>query len=136
MNMPDMGKQIKVACAIIEHDGQILAAQRSATMSLPLKWEFPGGKIEPGESPRVCLLREVREELTVDIRILTALPHSTHHYPDFTVTLYPFRCVIAGGEIVLQEHCAIRWLPPFEMLDLDWAEADLPVIEDYLLRLR
>jgi len=134
MIMPDMRKHIQVACAIIEHDGLVLAAQRSSTMSLPLKWEFPGGKVEPGESPNACLQREVREELDIDIRIIAPLPPSTHHYAEFSVTLHPFRCVIVAGEIKLHEHCAIRWLPPLEMPDLDWAAADLPVIEDYLLK--
>ena len=125
-------KHIHVTCAIIERDGRILAAQRSATMSLPLKWEFPGGKIDPGETAEECLQRELLEELGVHVCLSKSLPNSTHHYPNFAITLYPFLCTIASGEIVLHEHTAISWLPPTELHSLDWAEADVPVIESYL----
>jgi len=125
-------KHIHVTCAIIEQDGLVLAAQRSAAMSLPLKWEFPGGKIDPGETPEECLRRELVEEMGVHVAVGKSLPASTHHYPTFAVTLYPFVCTIASGEIVLHEHSAIAWLPPLELPTLDWAEADWPVIEAYL----
>jgi 8-oxo-dGTP diphosphatase len=124
-------KSIHVACAIIELDGLVLAAQRSDTMSLPLKWEFPGGKLEPGESPEECLKRELREEMSVEIAVGRPLPPVTHSYCSFTVTLYPFICAIASGEITLHEHAAITWLPPEDLHTLDWAEADWPVIESY-----
>jgi 8-oxo-dGTP diphosphatase len=123
-----------VACAIIEKGGLVLAAQRSRTMSLPLKWEFPGGKTQSGESPADCLQRELREELGIAVGVREALPPSTHHYPTFTVTLYPFRCAGVRGEIVLHEHAAIAWVTREEMGTLDWAEADLPVIAEYLAR--
>jgi 8-oxo-dGTP diphosphatase len=123
---------IHVACAVIEKDGLVLAAQRSATMSLPLKWEFPGGKIEPGESPEGCLRREVLEELGLRVKVRRALPPHTHCYASFAVTLYPFICAIESGVIVLHEHEAITWLPPQRLRELDWAEADHPVIEAYL----
>lgn len=125
-------KHIRVSCAIIEHNGQVLAAQRSGIMSLPLKWEFPGGKIDPGESPQECLRRELIEEMGIGIRVGKGLPPSTHHYPTFTVTLHPFICAIESGEIVLHEHAAIAWLRPEELQGLDWAEADLPVLASYL----
>lgn len=124
--------QINVTCAILEREGLVLAAQRSASMSLPLKWEFPGGKIEPGESMIDCLQRELSEELDVCVEVGKSLPPTTHHYPTFTVTLYPFICAIQSGEITLHEHAAITWLPPQELHTLDWAEADIPVIEAYL----
>ena len=101
-------------------------------MSLPLKWEFPGGKIDPGESPEECLRRELVEEMGIHVSVGESLPANTHHYPTFTVTLYPFVCSIESGEIVLHEHAAIAWLPSVELHTLDWAEADLPVIESYL----
>ena len=125
-------RHIHVTCAIIERDGLVLAAQRSAVMSLPLKWEFPGGKIHPGESPEECLRRELLEELGIHVRVGKILPPSTHQYPAVIVTLYPFVCAIESGEIVLHEHAAITWLPAEELHSLDWADADLPVVEEYL----
>lgn len=125
---------LHVACAIIENNGLVLAAQRSAAMSLPLKWEFPGGKIKSGESSESCLHRELKEELGVSVRVREALSPSTHHYPSFTVTLHPFRCAIASGTLALHEHQAVRWLRPEELVTLDWAVADLPVIAAYLAR--
>lgn len=127
-----MKRHLHVACAIIERDGKVLAAQRSATMSFPLKWEFPGGKIEAGESPQECLNRELNEELGISVCIGTALSPATHVYPDFTVTLYPFTCRLAGGSITMHEHHALKWLAPEQMPELDWAAADLPVIRDYM----
>jgi 8-oxo-dGTP diphosphatase len=124
-------KHIHVACAIVENDGKVLAAQRSNAMSLPLKWEFPGGKIEPGESAEQCLQRELVEEIGIHVCVVKSLTINTHHYPTFTVTLYPFLCLIESGEIVLHEHSAIAWLPPEELTSLDWAEADLPIIDSY-----
>ncbi|MBT0664487.1 (deoxy)nucleoside triphosphate pyrophosphohydrolase [Geobacter pelophilus] len=129
-----VNNHIKVACAIIERDGLVLAAQRSAGMSLPLKWEFPGGKLEPGETAEQCLRRELVEEMGVQVRVGEALPSTTHNYQTFTVTLFPFVCTIESGEIVLHEHAAIAWLAPEELLTPDWAEADLPVIELLLQR--
>lgn len=125
-------RHLHVACALIERDGLLLAAQRSATMTLPLKWEFPGGKIEAGESPEECLHRELREEMEVSVEIGQALSSCTHHYPDFTVTLYPFVCQLTTAEIVLREHAEMRWLAAGDVLRLDWAAADLPVLKDYL----
>lgn len=125
-------KHIHVTCAIIERDGLVLAAQRSLTMNLPLKWEFPGGKINPGESPERCLKRELMEELGVHVTVGRELAQTTYNYPDCTVTLYPFVCSVASGEIVLHEHAAVRWLMPEELPGLDWAAADVPVVLAYL----
>lgn len=125
-------KNLQVACAIIEHDGKVLAAQRSERMSLPLAWEFPGGKINEQEAPEACLVREVMEELGLKVTVGLALPKVSHAYTDFSVTLYPFICAIAAGALTLHEHKAIRWLQPAELALLDWAEADLPIIAAYL----
>ena len=122
---------IHVACAIIEKDGKVLSVQRSETMSLPLKWEFPGGKIDEGEGPEQCLMREVREELGIEVVLVHALSPVSHQYPDFKVTLYPFICRITAGEVTLYEHKACAWLPPEKLHELDWAAADLPLIEGY-----
>lgn len=125
-------KHLHVACAIIEQDGTVLAAQRSATTSLPLKWEFPGGKIETGETSEECLIRELQEELGIGVTIDSALTPATHSYPEFTVTLYPFICRHAGGTIIMHEHHALKWIEPHRMPELDWAAADLPIIREYL----
>ncbi len=127
---------IQVTCAIIERDGFVLAAQRSAVMSLPLKWELPGGKIHQEESPSECLRRELFEELNIHVSVGKSLSVSNYQYPTFTVTLHPFICSIEEGEIVLNEHAAITWLAPNNLHSLDWAEADVPVIESYLVENR
>jgi len=124
-----------VTCAIIERQGLVLAAQRSAAMSQPLKWEFPGGKIRPGENPEACLHREIVEELGVQIDICKPLQPATHVYPALTVILYPFICSIANGELQLNEHAAVAWLPPGELSALDWSAADLPVVAAYCRQL-
>jgi 8-oxo-dGTP diphosphatase len=123
---------IHVACAIIEDNNLVLAAQRSERMSLALKWEFPGGKIEAGETAQECLQRELMEEMGITVYIDRQMPPSSHHYATFTITLYPFVCRLDKGEIRLTEHKGVLWIAPGEMLLLDWAEADLPVIAQYL----
>ena len=125
-------KHIHVTCAIIERDDLVLATQRSATMSMPHKWEFPGGKIDSGESAEECLHREIKEEIGIEISIARSMPTYTHHYPSFTITLYPFVCSIEKGQLILHEHADLVWLRPTELHTLDWAEADIPVLTAYL----
>ena len=124
---------IDVTCAlIIDNQSHLFAAQRSPSMSLPLKWEFPGGKIEKNESERECLIREIKEELNIGIEIIYNLPLITHSYPSITIRLIPFICKQVDGTITLKEHSDFKWLDTNELLDLDWAEADLPIINHYL----
>ena len=130
--MASLRRHIHVSCGVIERDGRILAAQRSESMSMPLKWEFPGGKIREGELPDSCLVRELVEELGIQVSVRDPLPTTTHHYPSFTITLFPFVCSIRSGDITLHEHAACTWLPPEKLASLDWAEADLPVLKSYL----
>ncbi|MBU0653030.1 MAG: (deoxy)nucleoside triphosphate pyrophosphohydrolase [Proteobacteria bacterium] len=130
-----MGKanriDIGVTCAIIERDGLVLAAQRGASMRMPLKWEFPGGKIEPGEGAEASLHRELMEEMGLRVVVKRTLPPSTHRYPAFTVKLHPFVCAIRSGKMTLNEHHAVVWLKPDDLPTLDWVEADLAVLEAY-----
>lgn len=134
--MAELGrKHIHVVCAVIERDGLALAAQRNAIMSLPFKWEFPGGKIKAGENSIECLRREILEELGVAITVIRPLSPTTHEYQEITVTLYPFVCAITEGKVQLHEHAAMIWLPPVELSSLDWAAADLPVLAAYLRQL-
>ena len=122
-----------VTCAIILNPkNQILVTQRSSTMHLPLKWEFPGGKIEANETPEACLIREIKEELNIDIEIIEGLNTNDHQYPDKFIRLMPFICRQTGGEIILKEHADYKWLDRKDLLDLDWAEADVEVVREYL----
>ncbi|MBI1920379.1 MAG: (deoxy)nucleoside triphosphate pyrophosphohydrolase [Geobacter sp.] len=130
--MSDRKIPLKVTCAIIEKEGKVLAAQRSERMSHPLKWEFPGGKLHEGESLEDCLVREIREELGIEVQPLVSLPPLVHHYDHISVELLPFICRIVQGEIVLHEHSEVSWLEPEELSSLDWVEADVPVFRSYL----
>ena len=122
---------IPVVCAVLEDTaGRVLVAQRPAHKHLALKWEFPGGKIEPGESPDHALVRELREELGCDTLVIRSLPRSTHDYGDVVIEMFPFVCRLAPTSPAPHphEHIAIRWVKPGELLTLDLAAADVPVV--------
>ena len=124
---------IKVSCAIIVNaNGLVLVTQRSKKMSLPLKWEFPGGKIEANETPEECLIREIKEELNIEIEITASLSPNDYQYPDKLIRLIPFICRQKDGEVVLKEHADYKWLDAKDLLDLDWAEADVGVVKAYI----
>lgn len=124
---------ILVTCAIIEHDEKVLCAQRSEKMKLPLKWEFPGGKVEKDEDLEACLKREIKEELGVEIKVIERLPFSTHSYPNSKVIkLIPFRCSLQTFEIDLKEHLKVEWASPTDLARYDWAEADIPIVRNYI----
>ncbi|GAB3012585.1 hypothetical protein GCM10027051_14520 [Niabella terrae] len=97
-------------------------------MKLPLKWEFPGGKIEAGESKEECLIREIKEELGVQIRIISALPVVHHKYPESEIRLYPFICAIETGSLHAREHIQFKWVEGKALLNFDLAAADLPIV--------
>lgn len=124
--------KIQVTCAIIENDNYILVVQRSIKMNLPLKWEFPGGKIENRESEQDCLKREIREELNIEIELIKKLTPSTYDYPNISIELIPFIAKQIGGKITLNEHADFKYLDKKDLLDLDWAEADIPIVKEYL----
>lgn len=123
-------KTIEVVCAIIIYDEKILAVQRGPQMSLPLKWEFPGGKIEKNETEEACIKREVKEELNIEILLLKKLTTSFFEYPNISVELIPFVAQYLSGELVLKEHQNYRLLSLSELNNLDWAEADLPIVKE------
>lgn len=126
---------LRVVCALIENDGHVLMAQRPAHKHLGGKWEFPGGKIEAGETAETALHRELREELGVTVDIVRNLAPHTHAYTTVTVQLIPFvaRLTAGSGEPQTHEHAALRWVPADQLTSLDLPEADLPIIADYLL---
>lgn len=123
---------IEVTCAIIYNEEKVLAVQRGETMSLPFKWEFPGGKIEKGETEEECITREIKEELNIDISLIKRLTPTIFHYPSATIFLIPFVARYMGGEIVLMEHENYLWLPKNELTELDWADADIPILKEFL----
>ncbi len=123
---------INVTCAIIYFNNKILVTQRSEKMKLPLKWEFPGGKLEEDESEIDCIKREIREEINIEIKVLEKLSNSIYDYGTFKVNLIPFISTYASGEIILSEHRDYKIIDKSELLDLDWAEADLPIVEELL----
>ena len=124
---------IDVTCAIIKSNGKILCVQRSESMGMPLKWEFPGGKVEEGESEEACLIREIQEELGLVSEIVERLTEKFHDYGNsLTIRLIPFICEILEGELSLKEHKQSRWLEKSELLGLDWAEADLPIAMNFI----
>lgn len=128
-----MIEELHVSCAIIEGGGLVLAAQRSAHMALPGKWEFPGGKIEKYESPAAALRREIQEELGVDIELMQELPpHPFPHKPGLQLVLWPFIARLHSDRIRLKEHQQVRWCSSEELQQLDWAPADWPVLRSYL----
>src|SRR5690606_29081076 len=118
-----------VTCAIIVQHGKILICQRSNTMDLPLKWEFPGGKVEPGEDEEATIVREIREELHLDIEVVKRLKPVEHDYPTFRIRLVPFIANVVAGELLLEEHADAKWVTVGELGQYDWAPADVPIVE-------
>ncbi|MEJ8802316.1 (deoxy)nucleoside triphosphate pyrophosphohydrolase [Pontibacter sp. H249] len=125
-------KDIKVLCGIIEKDGLVLITQRSKSMSQPLLWEFPGGKLEVGETEQDCLVREIKEELCISVTPQHKLKPVLHTYPDKIVELIPYICTFNRGTISLQEHLKYEWATPDKLRSYIWCPADIPVVEDYL----
>ncbi|KGP74267.1 (deoxy)nucleoside triphosphate pyrophosphohydrolase [Pontibacillus yanchengensis] len=124
-----MKKNIHVVGAVIVENNKILCAQRGATKSLPLKWEFPGGKIEDNETPQDALRREIDEEMECSVEIGEQVDHTVHEYDFGIVHLTTYYCKLLEGEPILTEHVAFKWLPNNELFKLDWAPADIPAIE-------
>jgi 8-oxo-dGTP diphosphatase len=123
---------INVTCAIIIKDNKILVTQRSELMKLPLKWEFPGGKLIEGETEIECIKREIREELSIEIEIHKQLTNSVFNYDNFIVNLIPFVTYYVSGDVKLTEHNQYKLLDPSELMNLDWAEADIPIVKEFL----
>ena len=121
---------IPVVCALIIRDDRVLIAQRPAGKHLALKWEFPGGKVEPGEEAAAALVREILEELGCEIEIVEALASARHRYERGEIELIPFVCKLAAGsrEPHPHEHVAVEWVRMADLISYDLAEADLPVV--------
>ena len=121
-------KTVHVAAAIILNDGKVLAAQRGYG-EFKDGWEFPGGKIEPGETPQEALVREIKEELDIEIEVKDFLETVEYDYPAFHLSMDCFFCAIKSGELVLKEHEAAKWLTVETLDGVDWLPADQGLVE-------
>lgn len=119
-----------VACALVDTDGRVLITQRPEGKSMAGLWEFPGGKVEPGESPEAALIRELTEELGIDTHAscLAPVTFASHGYDDFHLLMPLFVCRKWNGQPRLKEHQAMKWVRPVRLRDYPMPEADLPLI--------
>ena len=126
-------KHYNVVAAVIEVDGKVLCMQRGATRYSYTSnmWEFPGGKIEPGETPQQALHRELMEEMDLDVEVHELLATVTHDYPDFTITLAAYRCTASTTAFIMREHANSRWLPWNDLPSLSWCAADARLIDAF-----
>ncbi|QOW10824.1 (deoxy)nucleoside triphosphate pyrophosphohydrolase [Kaistella flava (ex Peng et al. 2021)] len=128
-------KKVEVVAAIIYFENKILCVQR-AKNKLPYiseKFEFPGGKIEKGETKKDALKRELLEELNVEANIKSLFLTVVHQYPDFELTMHSFICEVASKDITLHEHISQEWLSLTELRKLDWAAADIPIVDKLVM---
>jgi 8-oxo-dGTP diphosphatase len=118
----------QVTAAVIERDGRILLARRKGG-ALAGKWEFPGGKLEPGETPEACLRRELMEEFGVDTEIGAFVCSSKFEYKHLPIELLVYRASHLSGEFRLTDHSAIEWVKPEDLSKYDLSSADIPVVD-------
>ncbi len=118
-----------VAAAIIEHNGKILLARRRGDVPYPLLWEFPGGKVEPGEDPKNCVIREIREELGVEVAVAGIYDTVFHRYPERDVLVLAYRCHWISGEVRDLEVSAHRLVFPADTANFELLPADVPLAQ-------
>lgn len=124
---------IDVTCAIIRNEeNEVLIVRRGPGTDHPLRWEFPGGKINNGETAEDCIIREIAEELSMDIVIVSSLEPVEHDYGFRKIRLIPFICDTLDELPLLSEHVAFRWVGNDDLLKADFSEADIPVARQYL----
>ena len=124
-------KHYIVVAAVIRHGDKILCMQRDSSKHdyLSYKYEFPGGKVEVGETNEEALLREINEELDLDIVVEKEFITVEHEYPDFKLTMYSYLCQSPSLDFTLKEHVAFQWLMTAELKSLDWVAADIPIVD-------
>ena len=121
---------LEVVCAVVIREGAVLLCRRAAGMHLAGHWEFPGGKVEPGEDDRVALQREIQEELGCEVEVGASLPVVEHRYDELSIRLRPFRCVVEIGVPRALEHEEVAWFDPEAIRDLELAAADRRVWDE------
>lgn len=127
-------KHIEVVAAVILNNNQYLCVQRNSSKYdyISYKYEFPGGKVEENETNEEALLREIKEELNLEIQIEKHIITVDHTYPDFKISMHTYLCDSNNREITLNEHVNQKWLDKEDLPNLDWAEADVPIV-NYLI---
>ncbi len=126
---------LSVTCAVIRNEeNEVLIVQRGEASDHPYKWEFPGGKILEGESEDDCIIREIREELSMEIVICGRLPEVDHDYGNKHIRLIPFICDTLDELPLLSEHIDFKWVSEKDLLSFDYSEADIFVGESYARR--
>lgn len=130
-------KQVNVAAAIIINNNRILCVQRGPNKFeyISKKFEFPGGKIEAGESPQETVVREIHEELKMEVTVEQDFLTVNHEYPDFKIQMHSFICSTLTRELELSEHISFKWLDVSELKQLDWAAADIPIVDKLIKEL-
>ena len=123
-----MKKTYEVVAAVIEKDRKIFCAQRGPQKSLAYKWEFPGGKIEKGESHHEALIREIKEELKTLINVKNHIASTYYEYKDFNIFLHSYYCQVIEGDLEITEHIDSKWIDKDEIDKLDWAAADIETV--------
>lgn len=130
-------KHIEVVAAVFkDNQNKIYCAKRKDSGELALKWEFPGGKIEANESHQEALIREIKEELSVDIKVIDYIMTTTHQYNTFNLTMHVYYAKISYGSFILNEHVDHTWIDVHKLNTLDWAAADLPIVEHLMNELK
>lgn len=128
-----MKKTIKVVAAIIENENkEILCALRSPEMTLPNQWEFPGGKVEEGESLFEAIEREIQEELSCTVKAVDEFDENTHEYEKVIVNLIGIKCKLVEGTPVAREHSKLVYLKKENLNSLVWAPADVPIVKNLI----
>lgn len=122
-------KQIRVTCGVIEKDEKFLIVQRGENTQHALKWEFPGGKIDPGETEEECMIRELQEELAIEVEVLQRLKSIFKEDDNLLIELIPFKCRILNGEITLLEHLQMAWIEANTPVEYDLCEGDYGILE-------
>ena len=125
-----MKKTIEVAAAVIRREhGRILLARRAPGQAFAGKWEFPGGKLEAGETPEQCLARELREEFAIEVAVGGYVCSSRTEYANVIVEMHAYEVRYAGEEFRLTDHDAVAWVAPHELSSYEMPEADIPIVE-------
>lgn len=124
---PERPRTLVVAGLVIRN-GRVLIAQRTAAQAMPLQWEFPGGKVEPGEDPPSALVRELREELAIEVSVGRVWDVLFHAYPTFDLIMIVYPCRMTAGDPVAAEVAAFEWVAPDRLREWDVLAADQPLI--------